>query len=139
MIDLKYRKADNYPHNRKTALFDRNAFQSLSKESLREVNKGYNTFCPNIFVIECIAPNNTDNKDATSFEKQKNALREKLLLIENPIVITGSTNVVRYIRDLSGGEYNDILNAWQIARNCIVDNPLIMKRVSPRFLYQKGS
>ena len=138
MIHIKYEKADNYPHDKKIILFDRNAFQSLSKEEIHKVNKRYNILCPNIFVIECMAPNNTHNKDEESFRKEKKALREKLQLIENPLVLTGSTNVTRYIRVYSDHEYTDILDSWQIARNCIVNYSLIMKCVSPQVLVSRG-
>ena len=88
MIHVEYQKANNYPHDRELILFDRSAFQSLSEETLCKVNKRYNILCPKIFVIECIAPDNTDNKPEKEFENAKELLLEKLELIENPIVIT---------------------------------------------------
>ena len=62
MIHVKYEKEKNYPHNRELILFDRNAFQKIHRDVLLEVNKRYNILCPQVFVMECIAPNNTDKK-----------------------------------------------------------------------------
>ena len=84
--------------------------------------------------MECIAPNNSDNKPEEELEKDKESLREKLELIENPIVISGNTNVTDRIVIPNNTEYSDILDSWRIARNCIVNSPLIMKRVSPQVL-----
>ena len=139
MIRVKYKKKDNYPHNRELILFDRSAFQFLSKDDLCKVNEKYNILCPPIFVIECIAPNNTDKKSEDELEKDKKSLLEKLELIENPIVLTGRTNVIYRIAIPSGAdaEYSDILEAWQIARNCVINSPVTMKRVCPKVLVSK--
>ena len=134
MIHVERKKENNYPHDREIILFDRSAFQSLSKEDICRVNKKYNILCPRIFVIECIAPDNTDKKSEEQFEKDKKSLLEKLALIENPIVLTGNTNVTDRILIPSNTEYSDILDGWQIARNCIINSPIIMKCISPEVL-----
>lgn len=110
MIHVEHKKENNYPHDREIILFDRSAFQSLSKEDIYRVNEKYNILCPRIFVIECIAPDNTDKKSEVQFEKDKKSLLEKLALIENPIVPTGNTNVTDRILIPSNTEYSDILD-----------------------------
>lgn len=139
MRPVKYEKRDNYPHDREILLFDRNAFQSLSKEEILKVNEKYNILCPPIFVIECIAPNNTDNKPEGEFERDKKSLLEKLELIENPIVLVGSTNVTYriVIPPNVEFEYTEILEAWRIAKNCIINSPVTMKRVCPKVLVSR--
>ena len=134
MIHVEYERENNYPHDRELILFDRNAFQGLSKDVISEISKEYNILCPRIFVIECIAPDNSDKKPQAQFEKEKKSLLEKLELIENPIVLTGSTNVTDRIYIPPNAEYSDILDAWRIARNCIINSPVIMKRISPQVL-----
>ena len=62
MIQVKYEKKDNYPHDRKTLLFDRSGFQHTHRDVLCEINKEYNILCPQIFIMECLAPQNTDRK-----------------------------------------------------------------------------
>ena len=136
MIRVNYEKRDNYPHDKATILLDRSAFQSLSKEDIHKVNEKYNILCPPIFVIECIAPNNTDKKSEEELQRDKKALLEKLELIENPIVLVGSTNVTYRIvlpPDVEF-EYSDILDAWRIAKNCIINSPVTMKRVCSKRL-----
>ena len=136
MIRVNYENRDNYPHDKEILLLDRSAFQSLSKENIHKVNEKYNVLCPPIFVIECIAPNNTDNKSEEDFQKNKKALLEKLELIENPIVLWGCTNVTYRLVIPSGvdAEYADILDAWRIAKNCIINSPVTMKRVCSKRL-----
>lgn len=140
MIKVEYEVDKSVPSAKELILFDRNAFQCLSKDVLLKVSKIYNILCPNIFVIECISPNNSDNKDLVVFEKEKNALREKLASIENPIVFTGLTNVsygVHIPTNIKNNEYTDILFYWQIARNIIRNSQVTMKRVSPQELISK--
>lgn len=140
MIKVKYEVDKSVPPDRDLILFDRNAFQCLPEELLRKINKKYNILCPIHFVVECIAPNNSDKKDMALFEKEKKALREKLDLIENPIVFTGSTNVQKRIippHNIKDNEYIDILASWQIARNCIINLPVTMKSISPDELVSK--
>ena len=130
MIKVKYEIDQNVPPDKELILFDRNAFQSLPKNVFLEINKKYNILCPIHFVVECISPNNSDNKDVVLFEKEKKALRQKLDLIENPVVFTGSTNIVKRVSPHSSvkdEEYIDILASWQIARNCILNLPVTMK------------
>ena len=98
MIHVEYEKKNNYPHDRELIMFDRNAFQSLGDEGLRKVNEKYNVLCPQVFVMECLAPNNTDKKPEEEFERVKKALREKMGLIENPIVLEGESVVPPFIR-----------------------------------------
>ena len=139
MIHVENKKENNYPHDREIILFDRNAFQSLSKEVLCKVNEKYNILCPPIFVIECIASNNTDNKPEEEFERDKKSLLEKMELIENPIVLVGSTNVTYriVIPPNVEFEYPEILEAWRIAKNCIINSPVTMKRVCPKVLVSR--
>lgn len=124
MIHVEYKKKDNFPHDREIILFDRDAFQSLGDEGLRKVNKIYNVLCPQVFVIECLAPNR-----ATKTEKRW--LLNRLKLIENPLVFTGDTNVSPIINIPRGVEYSGILSSEQIARNCIVAKPITVERVTP--------
>ena len=139
MIRVHYEKSDNYPHDKEIILLDRSAFQSLSKEDIRKVNEKYNILCPPIFVIECVAPNNTDKKSEEDFQRNKQSLLEKLELIENPIVFWGCTNVTYRIVLPSGvdAKYADILEAWRIARNCIINSPVTMKRICPKVLVSR--
>ena len=104
----------------KLILFDRDAFQSLGDQGLLKVNEKYNVLCPQVFVMECIAPENTDKKSNEKLEKDKRSLRRRLGLIENPIVFTGDTNISPIIDVPRGVEYSGILSSEQIARNCIV-------------------
>ena len=136
MIHAKYQKESNYPHDRELILFDRNAFQGLPKDVIPEISKKYNILCPPIFVIECIAPNNTDKKSEEDLQRDKQSLLEKLELIENPIVLVGSTNVTYRIVSPPGVEfeYSDILDAWRIAKNCIINSTVTMKRVCSKRL-----
>ena len=92
MIHVEYEKENNYPHDRELILFDRSGFQHTHRDTLAEINKKYNILCPQVFVMECIAPDNTDKKPEEELEKDKESLREKLELIENPIVLTGDTH-----------------------------------------------
>ena len=131
VIHVNYKKEDNYSHNRKTILFDRSAFQKIQRNVLLEVNKKYNILCPQIFVMECLAPNNTDKKEVEELEKDKRSLLEKLQLIENPIVLKGKADIsYRIIADYNF-EYHIILTSDQIAKNCIRSTPITMERVEP--------
>ena len=131
MIHVEYKKKDNYPHDRKLIMFDRNAFQSLSKEALLEVNKRYNILCPQVFVIECLAPDNTDKKPEEELEKAKKSLLEKLKLIENPIVLIGPINISHIIKTPLDVYSFTLLTSEQIAGNCIANIPITMKSVEP--------
>ena len=124
MIHVEYKKQDNFPPDREIILFDRDAFQSLGDEGLLKVNKIYNVLCPQVFVMECLAPNR-----ASSAEKEQ--LLRRLELIENPIVFTGDTNISPIIDIPRGVEYSGILSSEQIARNCITSKPITMERVTP--------
>lgn len=124
MIHVEYEKQSNYPHDRELILFDRNAFQALGDDWLRRVNEKYNILCPEVFLGECLAPNNLS-------EKYRIALRRRLGLIENPIVLKGNANISIRIIIPSNTKFIDYLRSWQIARNCIVNDPIIMERVSP--------
>lgn len=124
MIHVKYKKKDNFPHDREIILFDRDAFQSLGDEGLCKVNKKYNVLCPRVFVIECLGPNRAT-------EAEKRWLLDRLKLIENPLVFTGDTNVSPIIDIPRGAEYSGILSSEQIARNCIVSKPITLERVAP--------
>ena len=131
MIHINYEKEKNYPHDRELILFDRNAFQKIHRDVLLEVNKKYNILCPQIFVMECIAPNNTDKKPEEELEKDKKSLLEKLKLIENPIVLIGPINI-SYIIGTPLDVYSfTLLTSEQIAGNCIADIPITMKRIEP--------
>ena len=138
MIHVEYEKEYNFPHDREIILFDRCAFQNTHRDVLAKINKKYNILCPRVFIMECISPNNSDNKPKDEFERDKISLLEKLELIENPIVIRGNTNVTNGVTNPiiipPYAEYTDILDSWRIARNCIIDSPLLMKRVSPQVL-----
>ncbi len=140
MIKVDYEVDNNVPPDKEIILFDRNAFQQLSKDALIKITKRYNILCPIHFVIECISPNNSDKKDKVFFEKEKKFLREKLELIKNPIVFMGRTNIgyriqiPSYIKET---EYIDILDSWQIARNCIIDDPVIMKSITHQELVSR--
>ena len=134
MIRVEIKSEANYPRDKGLILFDRNAFQGLSKDVIHEINKKYNILCPRIFVIECISPENTDRKPENQFERDKRLLLEKVELIENPIVLTGSTNVTDRIYIPPNTEYADILDSWRIARNCIINSPVIMKRIPSQTL-----
>lgn len=127
MIHVEYKKKDNFPHDRKIILFDRDAFQSLGHEGFCKVNKRYNVLCPRVFVIECLAPNRAT-------EAEKKGLLDRLKLIENPLVFTGDTNISPIINIPRGVEYPCILSSEQIARNCIVSKPITMERVTPEKL-----
>ena len=115
MIHVEYKKQDNFPHDREIILFDRDAFQSLGDQGLLKVNEKYNILCPQVFVMECIAPENTDKKSNEKLEKDKRSLRRRLGLIENPIVFTGDTNISPIIDVPRGVEYSGILSSEQ---NC---------------------
>ena len=130
MIQVECEVDKSVPPDKELILFDRNAFQSIPKDVLTEISKRYNIFCPIHFVIECLSPNNGDNKALVLFEKEKKSLREKLESIENPIIFTGSTNVIYKYGIYANTEYTDILASWQIARNCIINYPVTMKRIS---------
>ena len=134
MIHVVYKKKDNFPPDREIILFDRDAFQSLGDEGLLKVNEKYNVLCPQVFVMECIAPENTDKKSNEELEKDKKSLHRRLKLIENPIVFTGDTNISPIIAIPRGVEYSGILSSEQIARNCIVSKPITMERVTPEKL-----
>ncbi len=123
MIHVEYKKKDNFPHDREIILFDRDAFQSLGDQGLLKVNEIYNILCPQVFVIECLAPNR-----ASSAEKEQ--LLRRLKLIENPLVFTGETNVSPIIDIPRRVEYFSILSSEQIARNCIASKPVTMERVA---------
>ena len=131
MIHVEYEKKNNYPQDKEIILFDRDAFQSLGDEGLHKVNEKYNILCPQVFVIECIAPNN-----ASEIEKQ--SLFKRLGLIENPIVLTGNTNIPDTIVILNHLPYDiqlpTILASEQIAKNCITTTPITMERVRPEEL-----
>ena len=71
MIKVKYEVDKSVPTDRELILFDRNAFQYLNKDVLSEISKKYNILCPLHFVVECIAPKNSDKKDLVIFEKEK--------------------------------------------------------------------
>jgi len=124
MIHVECEKKDNYPHDREIILFDRDAFQSLGDEGLCKVNEKYNILCPQVFVMECLAPNRAS-------EKEKNTLRRRLGLIENPIVLTSNTHISPLINIPYDVEYSGILAAEQIARNCIISNLITMEHVTP--------
>ncbi|MDE0424603.1 MAG: hypothetical protein OXN25_07035 [Candidatus Poribacteria bacterium] len=127
MIRVKYKREDNYPHNRELILFDRDAFQSLGDKVLCKVNEKYNILCPQVFVIECLAPNKAS-------WKEKEWLLRKLELIENPIVLTGNTHVSPVIEIPYDVEYPTILSSEEIARGCIKRAPITMERVTPEKL-----
>ena len=91
MIHVDYNKENNYPHGKELILFDRSGFQHAHRDVLCEINKKYNILCPQVFVMECLAPQNTDRKSDEELEIAKKSLREKFELIENPIVLTGDT------------------------------------------------
>ena len=130
MIHVEYEKKNNYPHDRKIILFDRSGFQHIHRDILAEINKRYNILCPQIFVMECIAPNNTDGKSGEELEKNKKSLREKLELIENSIVFTGETYRSPVIDVPNRAHYLSILMSEEIAANCITSTPITMERVS---------
>ena len=138
MIHVEYEKKDNYPHDREIILFDRDAFQSLGDDGIHKVNKKYNILCPQVFVIECIAPENTDKKSDEEFEKVKKLLRRKLGLIENPIVLTGTTNIpdtiVIYDHPSNDIQFPTLLASEQIAKNCITAVPMKMEGIPPEEL-----
>lgn len=71
MIKVDYEVDQSVPPDKELIMFDRNAFQSLHKDVISEISKRYNVLCPIHFVIECISPNNSDNKDLVVFEKEK--------------------------------------------------------------------
>lgn len=140
MIKVDYEVDKSVPPERELIMLDRNAFQSLHKDVISEISKLYNILCPIHFVMECISPNNSDNKNLVIFEKEKKALLRKLELIENPIVITGKTFVTHRIHippNIKDPEYTDILTSWQIARNCFLNYPVTIKRISPRELVSR--
>ena len=127
MINIEYEKADNYPHDRDILLFDRSAFQALGDKWLRKINEKYNVLCPEVFLVECLAPNNESAMHRT-------VLRKRLELIENPIVFKGNANILHKIIILSHADYSDYLRSWQIARNCIANYPITMECVSSQKL-----
>ena len=131
MIHVEYKKKDNYPRDRELILFDRNGFQSLPDDIFSKVNEKYNILCPQVFVMECIAPENTDKKDEESFERDKKSLREKLKLIENPIVLGGPIHISHIIGTPLDVYFPTLLTSEQIAGNCIADLPVTMKRIEP--------
>lgn len=131
MIHVEYKKKDNYPHDRELILFDRNGFQSLPYDILSKVNEKYNILCPQVFIMECIAPENTDKKGEESFERDKKSLREKLKLIENPIVLGGPIHISHIIGTPLDVYFPTLLTSEQIAGNCIADFPVTMKRIEP--------
>ena len=138
MIRVEYQKDKNYPHNRELILFDRNAFQRLHRDVLLEVNKKYNILCPQVFVMECLAPNNTDKKSEEELERDTKSLLEKLELIENPIVLAGKTNIARNIIVRSNPFYDPsfdtILTSEEIVKSCLTSTPITMKHVTPEEL-----
>ena len=127
MIHVEYEKKNNYPHDRELIMFDRNAFQSLGDEGLRKVNEKYNVLCPQVFVMECIAPNRAS-------EEQKRRLFRRLQLIENPIVLTGNTNTSETIEIPLDLCYPTLLTSEQIAKNCITKTAIAMEGVTPEKL-----
>ena len=104
-------------------MFDRDAFQSIGDQGLLKVNKKYNVLCPQVFVMECLAPNR-----ATEVEKRW--LLNRLKLIGNPIVLAGDTYRSPMIDIPHGTHYPSILMSEEIAANCITATPIIMKRVA---------
>ena len=104
-------------------MFDRDAFQSLGDEGLCKVNEKYNILCPQVFVTECLLPNNAS-------EVESESLLRRLKLIENPIVLTGNTNVSYKIMIPSRTQYPTILTSEQIARNCITSDSITMESVT---------
>ena len=134
MIRVEYKKKDNYPHDRKTLLFDRSAFQHTHRDILSEINKKYNILCPQVFVMECLAPENSDKKSDEELEKDKKSLREKLELIENPIVLTGYTHRSPVIEIPLDSSYTTFLTSERIAKNCITKSPIVMEGVTPEKL-----
>ena len=134
MIHVEYEKKNNYPHDRELIMFDRNAFQSLGDEGLRKVNEKYNVLCPQVFVMECLAPNNTDKKPEEEFERVKKALREKMGLIENPIVLEGERDTSELIFIPRNSQYPAILTSEEIAQNCITNAPITMRGITPKQL-----
>lgn len=129
MIYVEYEKEYNYPHDKETLGFDRSGFQHTHRDVLQEINEKYNILCPQVFVMECLAPENTDKKSDEELKKDKKSLREKLELIEHPIILTGNTNTSPLIDIPLGSEYFSILTSEQIAKNCITSTPITMRRV----------
>ena len=127
MVHINYKKKNNYPQDRELILFDRNAFQSLSVEEFEMVKKKYNILCPQVFIMECIAP------ERASQEVQASLLK-KLKLIENPIILTGYSNTSPVIDIPYNTEYLSILTSEQIVKNCIMSKPIAMERVPPEKL-----
>ena len=127
MAHVDYKKKNNYPQKRELLLFDRNAFQSLGDMGLEMVNEKYNVLCPQVFVMECIAPERAS-------KRQQASLLKRLELIANPIVLTGYTNTSPVIDIPYDTEYSSILTSEQIARNCIVSKPITMERVASKKL-----
>lgn len=124
MIHVDYERKDNYPHDKELIMFDRNAFQSLGDEGLRKVNEKYNILCPRIFVMECLAPNRAS-------EDEKKWILNRLRLIENPIVFSGTihrSNIPEIPLDF---HYFTLLTSEEIAGNCIANIPITMKRIEP--------
>lgn len=127
MIHVKYKKKDNFPHEKKIILFDRDAFQSFGNKGLLKANEIYNVLCPQVFVIECLAPNR-----ASPTEKAQ--LLRRLKLIENPIVLIGNTHVSPVIEIPYDVEFPTILTSEEIARSCIMKASIVMQRVTPEKL-----
>ncbi len=71
MIKVKYEMDQNVPPDKELILFDRNAFQSLPESVFLDINTKYNIHTPIHFVVECLSPNNSDNKDIVLFDKEK--------------------------------------------------------------------
>ena len=130
MVHVEYEKENNYPHDRELIMFDRSGFQHTHRDTLAEINKKYNILCPQVFVMECLVPDNTDKKPEEELEKDKESLREKLELIENPIVLTGDTYRSPVINVPHGTHYPSILMSEEIAANCITSTPITMERVA---------
>ena len=75
----------NAPENKKIILIDRSYFQELGMKDLASINKQYAVLCPDVFIVECVAPRN-----ASDIEKK--ALLQKLSEIEDFTIFAGSYN-----------------------------------------------
>ena len=84
--------------------------------------------------MEYLAPENTDKKSDAELEMDKKSLREKLELIESPIVLTGDTYRSPVINISRDAHYQSILMSEEIAANCIRATPITMERVEPEKL-----
>ena len=90
--------------------------------------------------MECLAPENTGKKPVEEFEQTKKSLREKLELIEHPIVLTGDIHRSPVFNIPSGTHY-PILMSEEIAANCITATRMTMERVASEELishYETG-